>query len=179
MQRRTEKEFDEHLATMQSRASRDNDLQGESMAGTLKAVAECIRDKDARRKWTADLLDRAGGREKYFGHRYRVATDPAVTMLSRLSGRKLPSETELMLPVIRKVSEELAESVSRARTVNDCKALAAKISAVGGALQDAGQKKSYVETLSGVIEGRESFKQKGAEKSQRDPCADAIEKLRS
>jgi len=177
--RNTEKQFLEHLVAMQAQASKENDGRGEKMAGTLKAVSTCIIDDNGRRKWAAALLKQARGSEKYFGGKYQIATDPAVTMLARLSGKELVSERELMDPLIRKVTDELTISVKHKRTVKDCRQLAAKIQAVGDALKDPTQKKYWVEGLVKVMAGEETFKEKGGASSVRDPCADVVDKLRA
>lgn len=179
LQQRTEKDFIDHLAAMHAQASRDNDINGEKMAGALKAVVECIKDKKVRKRWAGSLLELAKGRAMYFGHRNRVALDPAVQMLSRLSGQKLPPENELMAPVIKKISEELAESVSHARTVKECKVLAHKINSVCSVIKAPELKREMIDSLIVVMKGKESFKQKGASKSQRDPCIEILEKLRA
>ena len=176
----TEKTYQEHLKMMQSKASRENDSAAAAMAATLKATAGCISNGKDRKQWALSLLEQTKGGEKYFGHRYRVATDASVTQLARLAGKKMPPETELVKPVINRVSAELTKSLAGDRSIKECRQLAAKIQAVGNCLKDAEQKREWVESLLSVIAGHESFKPQKAKKDAkplRDPCADTINKL--
>ncbi|MDD2600325.1 MAG: hypothetical protein PHO37_14050 [Kiritimatiellae bacterium] len=175
--RNNEKQFLEHLTAMQGEASNLNDVNGEKMASTLKAVSTCIIDDNSRKKWAAALLRKAEGREKYFGNQYRVATDPAVVMLAEISGKGLPPERELMAPVLKIVSAELSTLVAQRRTLKACQPMAAKIQSVADSLKDDKLKSEWIESLAAVMKGAEDFKEKGA--TVRDPCATVVAKLRT
>ena len=177
---RTELDFKKHLAAVRTKASRENDAACAGMAATIKATAGCIKDRKERVKWALALWRQAQGHEKYFGHRYRVSTNAAVRLLAKLSRQKMLPEAKLMQPLLNQVTAELKESVAGERDIKDCRQLAAKIRAAGNALKDQEQKRQWLEGLSKMIAGRETFKprraRKGA-KALRDPCAEAINKL--
>jgi hypothetical protein len=176
--RNTERDFVEHLNVVQTRASRQNDIDGKRTADTIKAAANCIEDRKQRQQWALGLWNQGQGHEKYFGHKYRVATHPALPLLARLSGQRMPPEPELIRPVLERVAAELEDSVTGVRNINDCRILAAKIEAVGNALKDAEQKRTWLEGLSQTIAGKEDFQPADARENApptRDPCADKIE----
>ncbi len=176
---RTNEDYRHHLTSVHARASRENDLACSAMAASLKAVAAHVGDGETRRKWAGALWELGKGREKYFGHQYRVATEPSLPMLARWAGRKMLPETELMKPVLDQVAGELQRSVAGERTMKQCKALAAKIAATERSTRDAEQKSNWLERLGKLIDGHETFRPRGAKpntKPLRDPCADAITK---
>ena len=124
------------------------------------------------------LWREAQGHEKYFGHKYRVATDASVPLLARLSGQKMSSESELMKPILDRIAAELKQSVTGERSLKDCRLLAAKITAAGNCLKDPEEKRGWLEGLSKVMAGHETFQPRGASenaKAQRDPCSDTID----
>jgi hypothetical protein len=177
---RTELDFKKHLAAVRGRASRENDAACTKMAATIKAVAGCIKDRKQRVKWALTLWRQAQGHEKYFGHRYRVSTNAAVRLLAKLSRQKMLPEAKLMQPLLNQVTAELKESVAGERDIRNCRQLAGKIWAAGNALKDQEQKRQWLEGLSKMIAGRETFKPRRARKGAkplRDPCAATISKL--
>lgn len=177
---RTEADFKKHLAAVRAKASRENDAACTKMAATIKATAGCIKDRKQRVQWALTLWRQAQGHEKYFGHRYRVSTNASVPLLARLSRQKMLPEAKLMQPLLNQVTGELKESVAGERDIKDCRRLAGKIWAAGNALKDQEQKRQWLEGLSKVIAGRETFKPRGAAKGAkalRDPCAETIRKL--
>ena len=150
------------------------------MAATIKAVAGCIKDRNERVKCALTLWGQAQGHEKYFGHRYRVSTNAAVRLLARLSRQKMLPEAKLMEPLLSQVEAEFRESVAGERDMKSCRQLAAKIQAAANALKDQEQKRRWLQGLSKVIAGRETFKPRRARKGAkplRDPCAETIRKL--
>jgi hypothetical protein len=174
---RTERDFIDHLNVVQTRASRENDTECRTMADTIKATADHIKDGNQRKQWALDLWKQGTGHEKYFGHKFRLATHPALPLLARLSGQKMPPEPELLGPVLQRVAAELDKSVAGERNIKDCRLLAAKIKAVGESLKDTDQKRAWLEGLSKSIEGKETFLPATAKKNAkpaRDPCADVI-----
>ena len=173
----TEHDFKEHLKSVQTKASRENDVASTMMAATIKATANCIKNREAKKQWALTLWTQAQGHEKYFGHRYRVATDASLPVLARLSGRKMSPELELMKPLLNQVASKLNQSVAGERNVKDCRLLAARIKAAGNCLKDPEQKRQWLESLSKVMAGHETFQPRGAKKKAkplRDPCADTI-----
>jgi len=179
---RAERDFTNHLSVVQARVSKENDADCKAMADTIKATTDRIRDREQRREWALRLWKEAQGREKYFGHNYRVSTHPALPHLARLSGRKMAPEPELVRPVLERVAGELKESVGGDRNIKACRALAAKIKAAGSSLKDNEQKRKWFEDLSDVIAGRETFRPSKAgkkAKATRDPCADMIKQALS
>jgi hypothetical protein len=176
----TESDFKEHLKTTRTRASAENDTACKSMATAIKATAASITDKERRKEWALGLLEQAEGREKYFGRWMRVATDPAVALLAREAGQRLPKDPQLMQSLLDRLAAELKESVAGQRDVKQCRLLAAKIKAAAKHTKDPGQKRKWAEGLSQIITGNEAFKPKNARqnaKPLRDPCADAIKEL--
>jgi len=177
---RTELDFNKHLAAVRAKASRANDAACAKMAATIKATAGCVKDRKQRVQWALTLWREAQGHEKYFGHRYRVTTNAAVPLLARLSRQKMLPEAKLMQPLLSQVTAELKESVAGERDIKGCRQLAGKIRAAGNALKDQEQKRQWLEGLSKMIAGRETFKPRGAKKrakALRDPCAATISKL--
>jgi len=174
---RTEQDFKEHLKSVQAKASRENDVASAKMAATIKATANCIKNKEARKQWALTLWKQAQGHEKYFGHRCRVSTDASVPVLARLSGQKMSPELELMKPLLNRVASELKQSVAGKRNLKACRLLAAKIKAAGNSLKQPEQKRQWLESLSKVMAGHETFQPGGAKKNAkplRDPCSDTI-----
>ena len=174
---RTEQDFKEHLKSVQTEASRESDVASTMMAATIKATANCIKNKEARKQWALTLWKQAQGHEKYFGHRYRVATDASVPVLAKLSGQKMSPEAELMKPLLDQVASELKQSVAGERNLKDCRLLAARIKAAVNSLKEPEQKREWLESLSKVMAGHETFQPRGAKKEAkplRDPCSDTI-----
>ena len=174
---RTKRDFKEHLKSVQTKASRDNDVASTRMAVRIKAAANCIKNKEARKQWALTLWKQAQGHEKYFGHKYRVSTDASVPVLARLSGRKMSPESELMKPLLAQVASELKRSVAGERNLKDCRLLAARIKAAGNSLKQPEQKRQWLENLSKIMAGHETFQPRGAKKKAkplRDPCSDTI-----
>ncbi len=180
---RTGHDFANHLSAVQAKASPGIDAACKTMADTIKATADRIEDGGQRRQWALELWKRGQGHEKYFDHRCRIATHPALPLLAGLSGQQMPPESDSVRSLLERVAGELEESVAGERTIDDCRALAAKIKAAGDSLQEPDEKRTWLESLSKVIAGRETFKPaKAGEDAEpmRDPCADAIEQgLRS
>ncbi len=177
--RETEKTFKEHLVEMQTKASNDNEDKADKMARMLKSVAEFMRERSIQRRWAASMLELAKGQEVYYNRDYSVILHPAITAMAELADQKIPTETELMAPVIKRLTADLDDSVKHARTDESTKKLATKIEAIFNSIKSATVKRNLINALAPVIKGKESFKQKGANRSQRDPCADMIDKLRA
>ncbi len=179
---RTEQDFKDHLRSLGAGGSRENDLACATMAATIRSTAACIKGRKQKKQWALALWKQAQGHEKYFGHRYRVSTHPTLPVLARLSGQKMPPESELLRPVLERVTAELRESVAGDRRIKDCRLLAAKIKAAGNCLKDPDKKRQWFESLSRVIAGKETFKPRNAgkkAKALRDPCADTINQILS
>ena len=175
---RTEELYKEHVKSVQAKASRENDLASTAMAATIKAVAAHVKDREARKQWALSLWTHGQGQEKYFGHRYRVATEPSLPYLASLAGQKMPPETELMKPILDRVATELEQSIAGKRNLAQCRQLATKIATTGRHTRDAEQKRRWFESLAKIMAGHETFQPPGAKENAvplRDPCSDAIE----
>jgi hypothetical protein len=173
----TEEDFKEHIKSVHVQPSRANNIASAAMAGTVAAMANCIADGEAKKQWAQALWAHAQGQEKFVGHGYRVSTVASLPLLARLSGQPMPSEPEMMKPILDGYTAELEQSVAGQRDVNGCKALAAKITAAGNGLTDPEQKRVWFESLSKIITGHETFQPAGAQENAqalRDPCADTI-----
>ncbi|MEN8127124.1 MAG: hypothetical protein ABFR90_04875 [Planctomycetota bacterium] len=170
----TVRDFAKHLKTIHSMASRGNETASAKMAETIKAVADCIEDEGARKEWALFLWKRAQGHEKYFGHKYRISTDASILMLAKLSGQKMPPDSEMMKPILRQITLELRRSVKGRREVGKCRMLASKIKSAAGSLKNAEQKQRWLEMLSKIMTGHETFKPNEKANAQRDPCLDVI-----
>lgn len=112
---RTEQDFKEHLKSVQTQASRENDVAGAMMAATIKAAADCIKDRKQRKQWALTLWEQAQGHEKYFGHRCRVSTNPTVPLLARLSGQKVLPPTGRQDKGSRKLPQRAGPKASMAQ----------------------------------------------------------------
>ncbi len=177
---RTEKAFKDHLSSVRTKASRENDSAAAMMASTIKATASRIKDRKERKQWALALWKQAQGDGKYFAHRYRVVTNPTLPALARLAGQKMPPEAELVKPLLERVAAELKTSVAGDRNIKDCRLLAAKIKATGNCLKAPEQKRQWLEGLAKIIKGKETFKPRNAKKNAKavhDPCADTVKKL--
>jgi hypothetical protein len=177
---RTEKSFTDHLQSVRAKASRENDTACAAMVATIKALVPHVKDKKQRKAWALKLWQAGQGSVKYFGNKYRVATDPTLSYLARLAGQKMPPETELVKPVLDRVAAELKASVAGERNIKNCRLLAAKIKGAGSSLKDPDQKRQWFEGLSKVIAGKETFKPAAAKKNAkplRDPCADTVKQV--
>jgi len=178
----TRRGYESHVKILETRSSRENDTACAIMAATIQAAAESIRDRKDRKKWALGLWEQAQGHEKYFGHRFRIVTDPAATLLARLAGRRMAKETQLMQPVLDRVAAELKASVAAPRTLKACRALAAKVNATGRSIKDPDQKRQWLAGLGKILAGKETFAPRPAGKNAkplRDPCADAVKALLS
>jgi len=176
----TEARFAEHLVSTRARATSENDVACAKMAEAIKATAAAIADKDRRKQWGRDLLKESQGREKYIGRFGRLATDPAVALLARQAGQRLPKDTQLMQSYLDRLAAELKASVAGPRDIKACRLLATKIQAAAKHTKDAEQKSRWLQSLSTTITGRETFTPETARKKARalrDPCADCIKKL--
>jgi hypothetical protein len=174
----TEEDFKEHIKSVHVEPSRANDIASAAMAGTVTAMANCIADGEVKKQWAQALWTHAQGQEKFFGHGYRVSTVASLPLLARLSGQPMPSEPEMMKPILDGVTAELEQSVAGQRNVTGCKWFAAKITAAGNGLTDPEQKREWFESLSKIMTGHETFQPAGAAENAepvRDPCADTIE----
>lgn len=172
----TESAFSTHLAS----ARTETDCAG--IAARLKATADRIADKKQRKAWALALFNLTLGKETYFGAKNRVVTDETVPVLAKLSGTKLPAETELIRPLLDRVAAELKESVSGERELKACRALAAKIASADKSLKDADLRRRWADTLALTMAGKEEFRPANARKNAkplRDPCADAIAALKA
>ena len=176
----TEADYKEHLRVTRARASSENDAACKKMATMLKATAASIADKGRRKEWAAGLWKLSEGREKYFGRWMRVATDPAVSFLTREAGQRLPKDPQLMQSFLDGLAAELKASVAGQRDVKQCRQRAARLKAAAKHTRDADQKRKWAEALSQIITGHETFTPKTARKKAkpvRDACADAIKEL--
>jgi hypothetical protein len=178
---RTEQEFKTHLATLKTRASRENDLEAAAMKDTIKAIADQIKDKKLRSQWATALWKEAEGNEKYVGHKYRVITNPSVTYVARLIRQKMPSEEEMLKPMLLQLESELKASVAGQRDIKSSRILAAKVKGVAGTFKkEPEKKKEWLKTLKPIFVGKETFKQPGSKKKAKpvqDPCVATIDKL--
>lgn len=173
--RRTEAEFASHLAGERSENS------CAFVAETVRAVAERITDKNERRKWSSALAAKLRGSEAYLTEKNKVATDDSAKILAKLTGTKVPPESELLKPLLERVACELRNSVAGARDLKSCKHLAARINALNKALKDESLKTAWADALTSILAGKETFTPANARKNAaplRDPCADAIAALK-
>lgn len=176
----TESDYKNHLRSVKARPSRENDTACATMAATIKAAAACVRNAKQRRQWALTLWKLAKGHEMYFGHRLRVSTDPTVPLLARLAGQRMLKGPQLMQPFLDRITAELKDSVSGERNIKNCRLLAARIGAAGKHAKDADQKREWIEGLSRIIAGHETFKPRNAgkkAKAVRDPCTNVIKAL--
>lgn len=176
----TEAEFARRIQTITTRSGRDNDLEAARLAQTIQATADRIADKNQRKQWALKLRQQQSGYEKYFGQKYALATEPSAALLARLSGQKLPSEPEMMEPLMKRLNAELAASITTERDLAQCRDLSARIAATSKAVVDRNQLRSWLEGMAQAIAGHESFEIKDAKKGtrpQRDPCADTLKQL--
>ena len=176
----TAKDFREYLETISAEASHKNYLDSVAMAATIRAVADHIDDTAMKKKWGLFMWQQAKGNEKYFGNKYQVYTESSLPYLAKLAGEKMPSEARMMAPILSQVSSELKKSVAGERNIKDCKQLATKINSAGHYTKDQKQKRMWLEMLSKVMAGHETFQPKGAKanaKPLRDPCSDVIKQL--
>jgi len=179
---RTEADYTKHLAATRTNASQANDPACARMAAALKATAAAIKDKQLRRRWAAGLWKKAAGREMYFGRGMRVSVDPAVSLLARQAGQRMPGYTQLMQSLLDRLATELKASIAGQRDIKTCRLLAARINAAAKYTRDPAQRRQWAQQLAKIIAGHETFKPKTTRKKTkvlRDPCADAIKGLRS
>lgn len=172
---RTESDFAAHLAGQRDEKS------CEFMAATMKAVSDKIADKKRRKTWTLALYRKQRGAEVYFSAKNKVLTDDTSRMLARLAGEKIPGDADLIRPMLIRVADELKNSVAGTRDMKVCKPIASRIAALDKAIKDPSLKAAWADALTQIIAGKESFTPANAKKNAaplRDPCADAIAKLR-
>ena len=177
---RTEADYKEHLSSTRAEASSENDTACAMMAAAIKATAASITDRNQREQWALGLWKQSEGREKYFGGRMRVATDPAVAFLARQAGQRLPKDPQLMQSLLDRLAAELKTSVTDQRDIRHCRLLAARIEAAAQYTKDPEQKRKWAQGLSEIITGHETFKPKTTRKNTepvRDPCANTIKEL--
>ena len=170
------------------RASRADDDACARLAALVQAATDLEPDRKLRKAWAGALLDHFNGREKYFGHKNRVATDAALTALAKISGRKLPGEDALMQGLLDRLAGEVKTSVEGPRDLKACRALSERITAAAKTLPDDARRATcddarratWGSSLATLIKDRETFLPANAKKGAkpvRDPCADAIHAL--
>ena len=162
------------------RASRADDDACARLAALVQAATDLETDRKLRKAWAGVLLDQFNGREKYFGHKNRVATDAAYSTLAKIAGRKLPGEEVLMQGLLDRLAGEVRTSVEGARDLKACRALSDRITAAAKALPDDARRATWGSALLPLIKDRETFLAANAKKGAkpvRDPCADAIQAL--
>jgi hypothetical protein len=174
----TVRDYDAHLKTIRSRASRENETDSAQMAATIQEVINRIEDAQEREKWAQFMWKRAEDAGMYFGHKYRICTDASLKVLAKPARQKMPSEEDLIKPLLTQVTMELRHSLAGQRNVKECKQLAEKINAAANGLKDQEQKQKWLSMLSKILEGKETFYPNGQKgKALKDPCADAISQL--
>ncbi|MHC4504073.1 MAG: hypothetical protein ACYTFI_12265, partial [Planctomycetota bacterium] len=176
----TEADYKEHLSSTRVKASSENDTACKMMAAAIKATAAAIKDRNQRKQWALRLWKQSEGREKYFGRWGRVATDPAVALLARQAGQRMPKDSQLMQSLLDRLTAELKKSVAGQRDKKRCQLLAAKIKNAAKHTKNADQKRKWAQGLSKIITGHETFRPKNARKNAkplRDPCANTIKGL--
>jgi hypothetical protein len=176
----TEASFKIHLIDTRKTGSEKNDMACRNMADTLKKTATYVTDREKRKQWALGLLSHASGREMYFGRWMNVRTDPAVTFLAKQAGQRMPDHAQLMQSLLDRLTVDLKASVGGPREIKACKTLAEMIRAAAKHAMDANVKRAWIEALSKIIAGKESFTPKSRRKHAkpvRDPCADAIKGL--
>ena len=173
----TEQGFKVHLNSIKQNGWRGDDATCAYVASAVKEAAGCIQDKEHRKEWASRMWQHTKGYEKYFGSKYRLNTHPVLPALARLSGQKMPTESELIQPVLVELAKELKIAVLRGRTAAGCKELSAKINSASGKVVDLKVKRKWLETLAAIIAGKELYIPAGVKnsKQQRDPCAATIE----
>lgn len=178
----TEAQFTQRLLTTQTRSGRDNEIEAARLAQTIQATADRISDKNQRKQWAIKLRQQQNGHEKYFGNKHQVITDPSAPVLARLSGQKLPSEAEMLQPLMTRLSAELAASIAGERNLQQCRDLSSRIAATARVVADRQQLRRWLDDMSNTMAGQETFLPKDVRpgsKPQRDPCADTIGQLRA
>lgn len=160
---------------------------GQQIADTLRAAAERIPDRKKRREWASICWPLVRGHECFLGHRSAVTLDPAAAALARLAGQKLPPQTEQVQPLLDFVAAQLKTDVANGRSPKPAAQLAQRIKALAAQVNDAEQKRKWLEELAAVMRGHEEYtppqppasKKRPAQppKPLRDPCADVIRDL--
>lgn len=176
----TQAQFTQRLQTSQTRSGRDNEIEAARLAQTIQATADRISDKVQRKQWALKLRQQQNGYEKYFANKYQVVTDPSAPVLARLSAQKLPSEAEMLQPLMTRLNAELVASIAGERNLQQCRDLSARIAATAAVAADRQQSRRWLDEMSKAMAGHEIFMPRDVHpgsKPQRDPCADVIAKL--
>ena len=160
---------------------------GQQVAATLHAAAERIPDRKKRREWALECWPLIRGRECFLGPRDAVTLDPAAAALAKLAGQRLPPQTERVQPLLNLVAAQLKTDIANGRSPKPAARLAQRIQALAAQVQDAEQKRKWLDELAGIIREHEDFappqpvanKKRPAQppKPLRDPCADVIRTL--
>ncbi|MCP5533604.1 MAG: hypothetical protein H7A49_16045 [Akkermansiaceae bacterium] len=146
------------------------------MAGTLKAVADRIENKNQRKQWAAERWEEIQGHENYLDPRDKILTDDCARILAKMNRAKLAAATELNEPVLVAVLDDFRRHVAGERSPKSCKQQAKRIGAVAKQLKDSAQAKAWLGGMAKAIDGRETYQTKNG-KPQKDPAAETIARL--
>jgi hypothetical protein len=175
----TNREYKKHMLTVKAKASKQNDTDNKKMAAKIKALGSCIKDKEKKRNWARAGFSMSKKHAKFFGNGYRISTNSSLPLFAKMAGQKMPSDSDLIKPILNQVLTDFKKSVLNPRNLKACGVLARKIDACDAAIKDPRLKGLWFNKMAKVIQGRENFLPKGAKKStdtKRDPCADSIDK---
>ena len=167
--------FTAHLAT-----NRTDDAVA-SMADALAAVATHLTNRQERVAWARARWDELQGRELYAGRKGAPTLDRSVGVLARLAGVKpRPAAAQLQSYLDELTARFRAGLADGARTPQSCKTWASLLGATARQIKDTAQARPWLAALEESIRGRETFtfQANGKPRSQRDPCADEIARLR-
>ena len=173
----TEADFQAHLLATRVKRGPANDDACRRMEAAVHATADCIKNKDERATWAKSLFDQAVGNETYVGRWNNINTDRSISALAKHARQKMPNREALTASLLKRLSGELRNSVAGERQPDACKHLAETIEAAAKFAKDEAVRKAWIEELSEIITGHETFPHGKKKKPHRDPCADVIKKL--
>jgi hypothetical protein len=168
---RTAADFKAHLASDRTEADCD------AMAAELQAAAAKITDKAQKTDWVSGRWTEIQGHEVYFNKKEKITVDSAAIALAKLTRQKLADPAVLDKPLLDQVTAQLKANVAGQREMTTCKQIAGEINSVAKEDPDASEVHSWLQSLSAILAGHETFTPANAKRNAkpvRDPCVDMI-----
>ncbi len=167
---KTAADFKTHLASPRSPA------ECAAMAARISALADKAQDKARMDAWLAEQWKLMQGHEAFqyaqplAHHRStpRIGFDDAVPVLAKRTKQPMPSDAQMMQPLLDQITTDLQTNIAGKRSKNGCNALAARIQLAAGSIKDVNQKSAWAAKLGEVMKGHEH------QGSFADPCAGVI-----
>jgi len=132
------------------------------MAKKISLVVSLIPDATLRRAWAVDRLKELQGKECFLTFRgnkqgHVMEFEPSLDFLSKMAGQKLRSREDMQKTLCDQLIEDLKTHVASKRDYGTSASMAGRLKGMGRFVKDPAQRTQWVEALSKVMAGKESF----------------------